>query len=70
MLYIILSIIQGITEPLPISSSGHLYLISNIFNEEFQRNIGEFRINATELNSNILIHKDELGKFLMKVSNL
>ena len=32
MLYIILSIIQGITEPLPISSSGHLYLISNIFN--------------------------------------
>ena len=32
MIYIVLSIIQGIMEPLPISSSGHLYLISNYFN--------------------------------------
>lgn len=30
--YIILGIIQGITEPLPISSSGHIYLFKNIFN--------------------------------------
>ena len=30
--YIILGIIQGITEPLPISSSGHIYLSKNIFN--------------------------------------
>ena len=29
--YIILGIIQGITEPLPISSSGHIYLFKNIF---------------------------------------
>ena len=45
-------------------------LMNNIFNEEFQSNIGEFYIDATELNSNILVHGDELGKFLMKVSNL
>lgn len=30
--YIILGIIQGITEPLPISSSGHIFLFKNIFN--------------------------------------
>lgn len=30
--YIILGIIQGITEPLPISSSGHIYLFKNLFN--------------------------------------
>ena len=32
--YIILGIIQGITEPLPISSSGHIYLFKNIFGTE------------------------------------
>lgn len=30
--YIILGIIQGITEPLPISSSGHVYLFKELFN--------------------------------------
>lgn len=30
--YIILGFIQGLTEPLPISSSGHIFLFKNIFN--------------------------------------
>ena len=30
--YIILGIIQGITEPLPISSSGHIFIIKELFN--------------------------------------
>lgn len=36
--YIILGIIQGITEPLPISSSGHIFLFKNIFNTELFNN--------------------------------
>lgn len=32
LIYIILGILQGFTEPLPISSSGHVFLFKNIFN--------------------------------------
>lgn len=32
LVYIILGILQGFTEPLPISSSGHIFLFKNIFN--------------------------------------
>ena len=34
IIYIILGFIQGITEPSPISSSGHIFLFKNLFNTE------------------------------------
>lgn len=41
---IILGIIQGFTEPLPISSSGHVFLFKNIFNTEIFNDSFNFEI--------------------------
>ncbi len=42
--YIILGLIQGITEPLPVSSSGHVFLFKNLFNSESLFNSFNFEI--------------------------
>ena len=47
--YIILGIIQGLTEPLPISSSGHVILFKYFFN-----------IGFTDLNFEIIVHTGSL----------
>lgn len=39
IIFIILGFIQGITEPLPISSSGHIFLFKNIFNTTIFNNL-------------------------------
>ena len=39
MEYIILAIIQGLTEPIPVSSSGHMFLFKNIFNTSIFNNL-------------------------------
>ena len=49
--YIIVAIIQGLTEPLPISSSGHMYLFKSIFNTNM----------ASDLNFEIICN---FGSFL------
>ena len=43
--HIILGIIQGITEPIPVSSSGHLVILGSLFNTEFNDLNFEIMIN-------------------------
>lgn len=39
IIYIILGLVQGFTEPIPVSSSGHLLIFKNIFNNDELNNL-------------------------------
>ena len=59
--YVILGIIQGFTEPLPISSSGHLKIFRNIFNEKILSDMNfEIIVNFGSLLAVILIYRKEI----------
>lgn len=59
--YIVLGIIQGITEPLPISSSGHIFILKNIFNLDILNDLNfEIIVNTGSLLAVILIYKNDL----------
>lgn len=63
--YIILGIIQGITEPLPISSSGHLVLAKSIINIETQGSVVELLVHFGSLLAIFYYYrKDILDLFL------
>ncbi len=63
--YIILGIIQGVTEPLPISSSGHLVILRNIFNAELFNDLNfEIMINFGSMIAIILVFKDDVIKLI------
>ena len=72
--FIILGIIQGITEPLPISSSGHIYLFKNIFgtelfntlNFEIISNFGSFLAIAFIFRKEIIKLIKDIFKYLFK----
>ncbi len=61
--YILLGLIQGITEPLPISSSGHLVIFEEIFHIGISDLNFEIFVNAGSLVAILIIYR----KFLMKL---
>ena len=56
--YIVLGIIQGFTEPLPISSSGHIYIFKQLFqiNETFNDLNFEIIVNFGSLIAILIIY--------------
>ena len=63
--YIIFGIIQGLTEPLPISSSGHLVLIRNIFNTNLFQDLNfEIVVNFGSFLAILLIFWKDIIKLI------
>lgn len=59
--YLILGIIQGFTEPLPISSSGHLRIFKSLFNSEVLSDMNfEIIVNFGSLIAILILYKKEI----------
>ena len=59
--YLILGIIQGFCEPLPISSSGHLRIFKSIFNNEILSDMNfEIIVNFGSLIAILFLYNKEL----------
>ena len=67
-LYIILGIIQGITEPLPISSSGHLFIFKNLINSNIKMGFGPICISPVAFQSQTKEFLDGFSRY-MKIDN-
>lgn len=62
--YIFLGIVQGFTEPLPISSSGHVFILKELFNLGTNDLNFEIIVNFGSLLAILLIYKDDLIKLI------
>ena len=59
--YLVLGIIQGFTEPLPISSSGHLRIFKSLFNSEVLSDMNfEIIVNFGSLIAILVLYRNEI----------
>lgn len=63
--YIILGIVQGLTEPLPISSSGHLVLFKNLFNTNMLNDVNfEIVVNFGSFLAILFIFRKDVWRLI------
>ncbi len=63
--YLILGIIQGFTEPLPISSSGHLRIFKSLFNSEVLSDMNfEIIVNFGSLVAILILYRKEITNII------
>lgn len=62
--YFVLGLVQGITEPIPISSSGHLIIFREIFGIEAKGLSFEIFVNFASLLAVLLIYKEDIIRLI------
>lgn len=62
--YVVLGLIQGFTEPIPISSSGHLIIVRELFNIEIKGLSFEILVNFGSLIAVLLVYKNDITRLI------
>ncbi|MFS0782895.1 undecaprenyl-diphosphate phosphatase [Bacillus sp. 1P06AnD] len=62
--YLFLGIVQGFTEPIPVSSSGHLVLIQHFFGLEIKGMSFELLVNTASLFAVLLIYRQDIIRLI------
>lgn len=65
--YIFLGILQGITEPIPVSSSGHLVIAREIFNIEARGLSFEIFLNTASLIAIVFVYRKDIITIFLNV---
>jgi undecaprenyl-diphosphatase len=60
--YLLLGFFQGLTEPIPISSSGHLVLVQHLFGVKIEGLSFELLVNSSSLLAVLLIYRSDLTR--------
>ncbi|WP_042349521.1 undecaprenyl-diphosphate phosphatase [Bacillus massiliigorillae] len=62
--YLFLGVVQGFTEPIPISSSGHLVLMQHFFGIEIKGMSFELLVNSASLIAVLLIYREDIWRLM------
>lgn len=67
--YLLLGVFQGITEPIPVSSSGHLILLQELIGVELGGLTFELIVNFASLIAVLIIYRDSISKLFLGATN-